>query len=208
MICKITGTIQAVDDERVILSIDAFDYEVMIPEFTRRSLQSRIGETVELHTIQYLEGNPAQGRLVPRLVGFLNEIEREFFQMFCSVDGVGSKKALRAMVRPVRDVATLIQEQDAKGLSTLPGIGPATSERIIAKLRRKMPKFALIADSQHSHTAEVQQDVVQDSFQVLMQLGHSEPDARRLLEQALSGKKGFKDVDAVIQEVYKQTHSG
>ncbi len=208
MICKITGTIQAVDDERVILSIDAFDYEVMIPEFTRRSLQSRIGETVELHTIQYLEGNPAQGRLVPRLVGFLNEIEREFFQMFCSVDGVGSKKALRAMVRPVRDVATLIQEQDTKGLSTLPGIGPATSERIIAKLRRKMPKFALIADSQHSHTAEVQQDVVQDSFQVLMQLGHSEPDARRLLEQALSGKKGFKDVDAVIQEVYKQTHSG
>ena len=60
---------------------------------------------IGLHTVHYLEGNPAQGKLTPRMVGFLNEIEREFFEMFCSVDGVGVKKALRAMVRPVRDVA-------------------------------------------------------------------------------------------------------
>ena len=111
---------------------------------SRRNLQDKIGSEVSLHTVEYLEGNAMQGRLIPRLVGFLSPIEREFFDMFCEVDGVGVKKALRAMVRPVQDVATMIEEQDAKGLATLPGIGPATAERIIAKLRRKVPKFALL----------------------------------------------------------------
>ena len=66
-----------------------------------------------------------QGRMTPRLIGFLSEIEREFFDLFCSVDGVGVKKALRAMVRPVKEVATAIEEQDATLLSALPGVGPA-----------------------------------------------------------------------------------
>jgi Holliday junction DNA helicase RuvA len=207
LIFKITGTIQSVDEDRAVLSIGAIDYEVLIPEFTRRSLQSRVGESITLHTIHYLEGNPAHGRLTPRLIGFVTEIEREFFEMFCSVDGVGARKALRAMVRPVRDVALLIEEQDAKSLATLPGVGPATAERIIAKLRRKMPKFALIAQAQQAELVDIAPDIVQDSFQVLLQLGHSEADARKLLDAALATKKKFKDVDAVIQEVYKQTVS-
>src|SRR5207244_8723277 len=96
-------------------------------------------------TIENLEGNLMQVRMTPRLVRFLNIAEREFFELFCSVDGVGVKKALRAMVLPVREVATAIEEQDVKILSTLPGVGPATAERIVAKLRRKVPKFALLA---------------------------------------------------------------
>jgi Holliday junction DNA helicase RuvA len=54
--------------------------------------------------------------MVPRIVGFMNDAELEFFELFCSVDGVGVKKALRAMVRPVREIAVSIEEQDAKGL--------------------------------------------------------------------------------------------
>src|ERR1043165_757488 len=84
------------------------------------------------------------GRRLPPLVGFLSAIDREFFDAFCSVDGVGVRKALRAMVRPVRELARLIEEQDLKMLATFPGIGEATAERIVAKLRRKVGKFALI----------------------------------------------------------------
>ena len=144
MITKITGTPVAVAADTLTLAVGAFEYEILIPEFARRNLQDKIGREVSLHTVEYLEGNAMQGRLIPRLVGFLNPIEREFFDMFCEVDGVGVKKALRAMVRPVQEVATMIEEQDAKGLATLPGIGPATAERIIAKLRRRVPKFALL----------------------------------------------------------------
>ncbi|MFT5523496.1 MAG: Holliday junction DNA helicase RuvA [Pirellulaceae bacterium] len=207
MICGITGVLRAVSEGRAILHVNSFDYEVLIPEFTRIKLQSMLEKDISLHTIQYLEGNPAQGRLTPRLVGFLSDIEREFFEMFCSVDGVGVKKALRAMVRPVRDVATLIEEQDAKGLSTLPGIGPATSERIIAKLRRKMPKFALIASTSDAAQTDVAPDIVRDTYQVLMSLGHSESDSRKLIDSAVAGKKKFKDVDSLIKEIYALVHN-
>jgi holliday junction DNA helicase RuvA len=204
LITKITGTLIQVDDERATLEIEAFEYQVLIPEFARRQLQARLKETVALHTIYYLDGNPAHGRLTPRLVGFLNEVEREFFELFCSVDGVGSRKALRAMVRPVQDVARLIEEQDAKGLSALPGIGPAMAERIIAKLRRKMPKFALLVGREDKHEAEVEVNVVDETFQILVSLGHSESDARRLLDTVLASKRKFKDVEALLQAVYDQ----
>lgn len=194
--------------DELTLSVGAFEYEVLIPEFTRRQLQSNVGQEIILHTVEYLEGNPMQGRLTPRLVGFLSEVEREFFDLFCSVDGVGVKKALRAMVRPVRDVASAIEEQDTKTLESLPGIGGATAERIVAKLRRRMPKFALLVARDYPTLGDVAPDVVTDTFTVLRQLGHSEAEARRLLDIALGSKKKFKDVSALLEAIYQQSHGG
>lgn len=194
-------------DESLTLQIDAFEYEVLIPEFARRQLQSQLGQEISLHTIEYLEGNPMQGRMTPRLIGFLHETEREFFELFCSVDGVGVKKALRAMVRPVKEVATSIEEQDAKGLSALPGVGPATAERIIAKLRRKVPKFALMV-ARAEIDAEMAPDIVSETYEVLRGLGHSESDARRLVDAALTAKKKYKDVQSMLQAIYQQSHEG
>lgn len=207
MITKITGTIVSLAAEYLTLSAGPFEYEVLIPEFTRRQLQSLEGEQTSLHTIEYLEGNPMQGRLTPRLVGFLNPVEREFFEMFCQVDGVGVKKALRAMVRPVQDVATMIEEQDVKGLATLPGIGPAMGERIVAKLRRKVPKFALLVSRDAPRAADVEHDLVSEVFEILRTLGHSESDARRLMDDALSRNKKYKDVETLLHAVYEQRQS-
>ena len=148
-----------------------------------------------------------QGKLTPRLIGFLNEAEREFFELFCSVDGVGVKKALRAMVRPVREVATAIEEQDIKSLSGLPGIGPATAERIVAKLRRKVPKFALLATRDEANSTTMELDVVSEGFSVLVSLGHSEKEARRLIDAALEKNKKYKDVQDLLQAVYDQGRS-
>ena len=205
MITKVTGQLIALHDDVLTLKVGAFEYEVRIPEFTRRQLQAELNREISLHTIEYLEGNPMQGRMTPRLIGFTSEAEREFFELFCSVDGVGVKKALRAMVRPVREVAVAIEEQEAKALSALPGIGPAMAERIIAKLRRKVPKFALMVARKDVDAALVEPDVVSEAFEVLRGLGHSEADARRLLDAALSAKKKYKDVQALIEAIYQQT---
>lgn len=147
-------------------------------------------------------------RLTPRLVGFLNPIEREFFDLFCQVDGVGVKKALRSMVRPVQEIAALIEDQDAKGLAALPGIGPATAERVIAKLRRKVPKFALLVGRDLPADVSTERDVLSETFDALRALGHSEADARKLLDDALGRKKKYKDVDEMLRAVYEQRHGG
>lgn len=206
MITKFTGKLLHVEDDRCTIGVGAFEYEVLIPDLVRRQLQGLVSQEISLHTMQYIEGGTNVSRLVPRLVGFLTTIERDFFEMFCSVDGVGVKKALRAMGRPVQDIAQLIENQDAEGLSSLPGIGAAMAERIIAKLRRKMSKFALLV-MQPAYEAEVERDVVQDTFEILRSLGHSDVDARKLLDSVLASKKKFKDVDALLNAVYQQSHA-
>jgi holliday junction DNA helicase RuvA len=208
MITKITGTPLAVSGDVLTLAVGAFEYEVLVPEFARRQLQAQVGRETSLHTIEYLEGNQMASRLTPRLVGFLNPVEREFFELFCQVDGVGVKKALRAMVRPVQEVAALIEEQDAKGLAALPGIGPATSERVIAKLRRKVPRFALLVARDEPEGVATERDVLSETFDALRALGHSEAEARRLIEAALVHKKKYKDVDEMLRAVYDQRHGG
>ena len=208
MITKINGKLLSLANDVLTLEVGAFEYEVLIPEFTRLQLQSQLGHAISLHTIEYLEGNAMQGRLIPRLVGFFSEIERDFFELFCSVDGVGVKKALRAMVRPVRDVAIAIEEQDVKNLATLPGIGAATAERIVAKLRRKVPQFALMVPRETPYAAMVENDVVAETFRALRMLGHSEADARKLLDTVLGGKKKFDDVQDVLQAIYQKNREG
>jgi len=207
MITKVTGRLVALGDDTATLAIDAFEYEVSIPDFTRRQLQMRVGEVVQLHTIYYLDGALGQGRVTPRLVGFLSEVEREFFDLFCSVDGVGAKKALRAMVRPVKDIAEMIEDQSAKALSTLPGIGPATAERMIAKLRRKMSKFALMVVRGEVAATEMPRDLVDEAFRALCALGHSEADARKMLDRLLHSKKKFTDIESILHAIYQDMHN-
>src|SRR4051794_2065400 len=164
----------------------------------------------------YIEGNAMGGRMTPRLVGFLSAIDREFFEIFCSVDGVGVRKALRAMVRPTRELARTIQDQDVKTLATYPGIGEAMAERIVAKLRRKVGKFALIvgsepgAEATAAHQANgvpdnAEPDVIRDTFAALLSVGHTESQARQAIDRVLMGKKKkFKSVADMIDAIYLQ----
>src|SRR6266571_3298900 len=144
MITKITGLVNRVLDEEIRLQVGPLEYQVLVPEFVRRILQDKLGQELTLYTSHYLDGNPAHGRMVPRLIGFLAEAEQEFFDLFCTVDKVGVRKAMKAFVRPIKEIADAIQRQDNKWLTTLPGIGPATAEQIVATLRRKVTKFALM----------------------------------------------------------------
>jgi len=206
MITRVSGTLERVEPTAVEIAVGPVVHEVLVTELVRRGLQGRIGQSVVLHTLEYLEGNPARGNLVPRLVGFLSEVEREFFELICEVDGVGVRKALRAIVRPVGEIASAIEEQDTKSLSGLPGIGAATAERMIAKLRRRMPKFALLVARETPAEAGGAADVLAETFDVLRSLGHSESDARRLVDALRSEKKKPKDVQEALEGIYRQMH--
>ena len=206
MITKITGKLLTLSETTCTLLNEPFEYEIFVTDFTRRALQLKVDEVVTLHTIHYIDGNPQKGgRMTPRLVGFDTAIERQFFELFCSVPGLGVKKALRALVRPVRDIAHSIEQQDIKALTTMPGIGAAMAEKIVAQLRRKMAKFALLAKQELAaqSTDSVEHNIADETFQILVSLGHPEAEARRLLEQPLASKKKFKSVEDLLQAVYE-----
>ena len=206
MITKITGKLLTLSETTCTLLNEPFEYEIFITDFTRRALQLKVDEVVTLHTIHYIDGNPQKGgRMTPRLVGFDTAIERQFFEVFCSVPGLGVKKALRALVRPVRDIAHSIEQQDIKALTTMHGIGAAMAEKVVAQLRRKMAKFALLVqqDPGEQSSKSAEHNIADETYQILVSLGHAEAEARRLLEQPLAGKKKFKSVEDLLQAVYE-----
>ncbi|MGB0654740.1 MAG: Holliday junction branch migration protein RuvA [Pirellulales bacterium] len=207
MIRKISGSLERVEPTAIELAVGNIVHEVLVPDMVRSQLQAKLGSEISLYTLEYLEGNPTRGNLVPRIVGFLSEVEREFFELFCEVDGVGVRKALRAMVRPVGEVATAIEEQNAAALSKLPGVGAATAERIIAKLRRKMPKFALLVAKDSPPGSTAGSDVLSETADVLRSLGHSEGDTRRLVDGLRDNGRKIKDVQAALELIYRQTHA-
>jgi holliday junction DNA helicase RuvA len=215
VITQIRGVLRAVSDEELTLAVDPIEIEVLISDHVRRRLQPRVGELVSLHTILYIEGGQMGARMTPRLVGFLSPIDREFFEIFCSVDGVGVRKALRAMVQPVRELARAIQDQDVRMLATYPGIGEAMAERIVAKLRRKVGKFTLIVgqagaddgarpDEANGVPDNAEPDVIRDTFAALLSVGHNESQARQAIDRVLAGKKKFKSVPDMIDAIYHQ----
>lgn len=203
---RITGRLAWLDETEAAIEVGAFEYAVYLPEFVRRQLQGRVGEEVSLRTIEYLEGNPQKGRMTPRLIGFASDAEREFFELVCSVDGVGVKKTLKAMVRPVSAVAEAIVEKDVERLTQLPGIGPAVADRIIAKLHRSMTKFALMVgeDASEDGPGGQDRDLINESQKALIGLGHSSAEAQSKLEEIFADGARFDSVEDVLREIYRQ----
>jgi Holliday junction DNA helicase RuvA len=144
MITKMTGLLTRVLDDEVRIQIGGFEYQLLVSESVRRHIQLRIGQEVTFHVTEYLEGNGSGSRFIPRRLGFNTEAELDFFDLFCTVEKIGAKKALKAMARPVKEIADAISRQDARWLSTLPGIGATTAEQIVTTLKRKVTKFAML----------------------------------------------------------------
>ena len=205
MITSIAGELVRVSEEEVRLKVGAIEYQIDTPELVRRTLQTKLGEEITLHTLHYFEGNPARGnRMTPKLVGFTSEAEIEFFELFCTVDGIGVKTALKALVRPVKDVADMIQRQDVSQLATLPGVSASTAERVIAKLRKKVTKFALMVQGPTPDKSVVEPSVMEEAFLALVSVGHPEVEARKMLDHALAGGGKFKNAQDVLLAVYER----
>lgn len=145
MITKMTGLLTRVLDDEVRVQIGPYEYQVMVSEAVRRQIQLRIGTEITFHISEYFEGNSSGSRFIPRRIGFNTEAELDFFDLFCTVEKIGVKKALKAMARPVKEIADAISRQDARWLSTLPGIGPTTAEQIVTTLKRKVTPFIMLS---------------------------------------------------------------
>ena len=69
-----------------------------------------------------------------------------------------------------------------------------------------MSKFALLVARTQDYEAEIKRDVVEEAFEALRTLGHSDSDARKLLDGVLKTKRKFADIEAVLQAIYQQSH--
>ncbi len=225
MITKMTGRLTRVLADEARVEIGPFEYQVMVPETVRRQLQLRTGQDVTFYVSEYYEGNQAGSKLVPRKVGFLHEAELDFFDLFCTVDKVGVKKALKAMARPVKEIADAVSRQDVRWLSTLPGIGPTTAEQMVTTLRKKIARFVALATPAEGAGAAADEtapkkgkkkpvepsapplptadaNVAEDVYQALMVMGLPPAEARAKLDGLLTSGRTFATADEAFKLIF------
>ena len=205
MIVRITGTLVELDTETntVVLELDNVAYGIMVPGYAVSDLSEQLNRTVTLHCLQYFEGSATGGNLFPRLVGFPQPGDKLFFQRFISVKGIGIRKALRALARPLSDIAVGIETADVNMLSTLPEIGKRTAQQIVAELKGKMEDFALGGATLSMTSKKPLTDIEREALEILLQLGERRSDAEELISRAAATFDEIKTTDTLVQAVYK-----
>ena len=143
--------------------------------------------------------------MTPRLVGFLEPLDREFFEAFTTVPGVGFMKALKCLVKPLSEIALAIERGDTAFLEELPFIGAKTAERIVTELRGKMTKFALARSVQPlALEKESAAELKEEALAVLEQLEYSRPEARRMVEEIFAKHKGIRSTEDFLRRVFEK----
>jgi holliday junction DNA helicase RuvA len=203
MIARIKGTIIEQQANALLIEAGNITYQVFVPVASLQRIEHHAGadRTVELVTFHYHQVEPS--RSIPVLIGFLNEIEKEFFEAFITVSGIGPRAAVRALNKPISAIAAAIDSGDTAFLKTLPGIGQQRAKEIVAKLQNKVGKFGLIRDGATEHPASVA-TFEQESLAVLMQLGYKKPEAVAMMNKAREINPSIAGTEELLNEVYRQ----
>jgi Holliday junction DNA helicase RuvA len=193
--------------------VEALCYELFVPSGIASRLrgapESERRNPQTFYTIYYIDGGLGGGHLTPKLVGFLDPLDREFFETFTTVPGVGFMRALKCLVRPLNEIALAIERGDTAFLKELPFIGTKTADRIVTELRGKMAKFAL---ARTEEPLSVEQDsaseLKQEALQVLEQLEYSRGEALRIANEIFARNKNLKSTEDFLRKVFEQLHPG
>jgi holliday junction DNA helicase RuvA len=211
LISEITGEVQydRIRRQSLLVRANELCYEVFVPSgIAARLRQTAEGERrnpLTLYTIYYIDGGLGGGHMTPKLVGFLDPLDREFFEAFTTVPGVGFMRALRCLVRPMNEIASAIERGDTAFLKELPFIGTKTAERIVTELRGKMAKFALApAEEPLSIEKESAGELRTEALQVLEQLEYSRGEAQRMVAEIFARHKNLKNVEEFLHRVFEQ----
>lgn len=205
MISYIRGSVTIRNEAEIILWSNGIGYEVMVPATVMNALRKKPEEErrdVTLVTFHYFENN--QSRMVPRLIGFGNEVEREFFELFITVANMGPKSAVRALSQSFHSIAEAIEDGNYRALSTLPGIGEKKARQIIATLQGKAGKFALLQDEEIAAQSAPKEDIETDAVEVLLQLGYKRSEAQDMVKRAIEMSSSKpKSPEELIQAIYE-----
>ncbi len=136
MIGKLKGTIEEIGEDYVLVDVHGVCYVAYCSARTLSKLGS-VGEACVLFIETYVREDQI------RLFGFMSALEREWFNIVQTVQGVGAKVALALLstLTPA-ELANAIALQDRAAVSRAPGVGPKVAMRIVTELKNKAPAFA------------------------------------------------------------------
>ncbi len=201
MISYLEGKILDSSDDRITLLVNGIGYEILIPAYVMNEIKRDMrSENKELKL--YISYNQSERQPKPVLVGFKNAGEKKFFELFISVEDIGPAAAIKALVKPIREIARAIEEKDTGALRQLKGIGERKAEKIIATLKGKVAMYALMREVET--LPELVEDFKKEVENVLVnQLGHKLMEARKMIEEAMKRNPSISSSEELFEEVYR-----
>jgi len=199
MIGKLKGRIEETDEDSVIIDVGGVGYHVFLATRTLAALPGK-GEAVEL----IIETHVREDHI--HLFGFPDALERSWFRLLMTVQGVGVKMALAILgVFSPAQLAAAIAAKDVKSLTRVSGVGNKLAERITVELRNKTGGLATgaeIVPIKGGKKAAVLPAPTpsEDAISALIHLGYSRAEAYNAVSTAAAGLEDTSRVDSLIKE--------
>lgn len=193
MIAQLTGRLIEKKPDRVLIDVQGVGYQVQIPLSTFQELGGP-DSPVQLRIHTHVREDALQ------LYGFLTAQEKELFEHLISVSGVGPRLALTLLSGlQCREVIASIRNRDIARLTSIPGIGKKTAERLVLELRDKVEKIMLTA-AVVSPAAALQEDAVS----ALVNLGYARHIAEKAVNAALGDNADPPGVEALLRSALRR----
>jgi Holliday junction DNA helicase RuvA len=203
MISQISGKIKKKKLSSIEIDVSGLSYEVLIPPAVMKGIDKAKSDDGSISLITYHYYQMDQSKATPVLVGFLNEIEKDFFEQFITVSGVGPKAACRAFTIAISAIAAAIDRGDMAILKSLPGIGEQKAREIVAKLQGKVGKFALMQDKFDGDVFAGKEDINEEALSILLQLQYKKNEAQEMVAKAFKRNPKISSCEDILNEVYR-----
>jgi holliday junction DNA helicase RuvA len=192
MIGKLKGIVDSYGEDYVILDVNGVGYLVHCSARTLQELPA-MGQGATLSIETYVREDQL------RLFGFMSDVEREWFRLLQTVQGVGAKVALSVLgtLKP-GDLATAIAMRDKAMVARTPGVGPKVAERIVTELKDKAPAYAGLDPAVVRLSGAVEEkrapQPIADAVSALVNLGYGRPQAASAV--AVAARSAGEGADA------------
>jgi|CXWL01.1.fsa_nt_gi Holliday junction DNA helicase RuvA len=204
MIGKLKGIVEELGDDSLILDVNGVGYHVFVSSRLLAALS--VGEMANLT----IEMNVREDHI--HLYGFPDKIERDWFRLLATVQGVGNKTglAILAAYSPTKLVQA-IMAKDIAAFKAISGIGPKLAERIVTELKDKvlkMPTSEFVTSSSSQPQSVITNPSANDAISALVNLGYSRSDAYSAVMKAIQNSSENQSLDALIRLGLKELGRG
>lgn len=195
MISHLEGVLEHIEHNHVVVDVGNVGYHVNVPTSVLSRLPG-IGEKIKLYTVQIVREDEIS------LYGFISREERSLFSLLISVNGVGPKLGLALISGFSLDrLVGAIAQGDVALISSVPGIGRKTAERIVVELKEKIGKAYALKPMELTTGIKGEKTVISDAISALIALGFSPREAREAIVNL--NLDGEKSVEEIIREALK-----
>ena len=197
MIGKLTGVLDSYGEDFIVVDVHGVGYLVHCSARTLQALPAE-GEAVTLA----IETHVREDQI--RLFGFLSDIEREWFRLLQTVQGVGTKVALSILsTHKPADLASAIALRDKATITRAPGVGPKVAERIVTELKDKAPAYSALDPAVMRLSGALDESraprPVADAVSALVNLGYGQPQAAAAIAAAARTAGDGADTKSLIR---------